>query len=206
MLTLRGHKNTGLRTAVVTAPVGLVVTLQLVKDWIKANYGTSASEDAVLTSLIKAATTRIEKFLGRSLLEQTRHVWLETHADNFRIPYGPVREITAAKKWNSGESEPLVEGTDYFLSPAISAEAPRDTEINFNQVFRVSTGYGAHSLELTYDAGYVTVPEDIIHGVKLQVAHDWVTRGDKMQMANIMPLTALVKSYIRGYKTTRKWG
>lgn len=71
------------------------VTLSEAKAYIKVP-STITSDDTLITSLIKAARRKIEKYMGLSLISRTVEMYADIQTCNlFSLLYGPIDEITS---------------------------------------------------------------------------------------------------------------
>jgi hypothetical protein len=68
------------------------VTLLDVKGWLKIDV---SDDDALLTELITTARQDCEAYLNISLIERTVTAFLQIGLEEMRLPYGPVKEVTA---------------------------------------------------------------------------------------------------------------
>lgn len=79
---------------VVVAASSYPVSLQEAKDHLRV---TGSETDNYITSLIKAATVRIEKELGIALIERTFEIKFDSFANQIALPNGPVEEVVSVK-------------------------------------------------------------------------------------------------------------
>ena len=76
------------------------------------------SDDTLITALIVAAREHVENYLGGSLVQQTRAVYLSSWPYfPFRLPCGPVQSIDSVKYTDSDGVEHTVSEDLYYLSP-----------------------------------------------------------------------------------------
>ena len=132
------------------------VTLAVVKNRLKATYGTDATEDAEITSMIKAAREMIERYCDLSLGEKTIEVFFhsdEIAAKRARLPAGPHGTIEYVKRVNQqGTATTLTLNSDYykrgldfyeleFLSASVNPWS-EDSALADDYKVKLTAGYG----------------------------------------------------------------
>ena len=156
------------------------VTLAVVKNRIKAKYGTDTVEDAEINSMIKAARQMIEVYcdlsLGSKVIEIFYHAD-EVAAKRVRLPAGPHSVMTAnypVRINQEGTETALTLNTDYykrgtlfweleFLTATINPWSEGDMTDDDYKI-RLTAGYG-----ITGDNATETIPEGIKQALELQV-------------------------------------
>ena len=154
------------------------VTLAVVKNRIKAKYGTDATEDAEINSMIKAARQMIELYcdlsLGSKVIEIFYHAD-EVSAKRVRLPAGPHSVMTSVKRINQeGTETALTLNTDYykrgtlfweleFLTSTVNPWSEGAVTADDYKI-RLTAGYG-----ITGDNATETIPEAIKQAIELQV-------------------------------------
>lgn len=148
---------------VVTNPQTLTtITLQEAKDHLIV---TSADDDTILTSMLAACISAIERYCGVSILQQTislqADIWYE-----FELPYGPVAAFTsAAIKTAINTYTTLVANTDYEI----------DNTLQFPRYIPFQTG----RIKMVYTTGYADkIPGDLKLAVLNELAFRYENRGD----------------------------
>lgn len=123
----------------VTASSKDVVSLAEVKAWAKVDHN---DDDALLASLITAATTSAEEFLNRSLLTQTWKLTLDQmqngYADDLPagvydmpmtalycglprvivLPKGPVQSVSSVTTYSTANAATTYASSNYFVDTA----------------------------------------------------------------------------------------
>lgn len=170
--TYRGYK-------IISGAATTLLTLDDVRAHL--NLPASLGNDAYLASLVRAATKAAETYTGLSLLSQT----VQDQHDGFpcgRTPIvlrlSPVTAITSiAYTDTAGDSQTWTNGeyvTDLVSSPARIAPGV--------DYFYPSTSTKIGSVQVTYTAGFgstaASVPQDIIHAVRMLVADYYENRGE----------------------------
>lgn len=96
------------------------VTLAVVKNRIKAKYGTDAKEDDEISSMITAARSLIENYCDRTLAQKTIEIFYhadEVMAKRVRLPAGPHKSIAdgyPVRINQSGTETALTLNSDYY--------------------------------------------------------------------------------------------
>lgn len=140
------------------------ITLAQAKSQLKIDFTT---DDTLLTALITAARSQIEQYTGVSIVEREVIALCKLTGDNwFELPYGPVVGTPVVSTVSIGGSTPEtitdfdIVGTDFKMV------CPGDNTIEYPFL-------------ITYDAGYTTVPPDLIDAILYQVAYLYEHRGDE---------------------------
>lgn len=126
-------------------------------------------DDRYIRSLIRAATTWAESFMGRKVINQTLTVLFDGNevAGRFQLPYSPVSSVTSFKVFNTDGTEETVSTDYYYLSGDSPGHiVPQDGGWQIYRPWKAA--------EIVYVAGYgnsgLSVPDDIIHAIKMIVA------------------------------------
>jgi hypothetical protein len=158
----------------VTGVTDEFTTLEKVKYDAKIT-GADANRDTVLLQMIAGVTAQMQGWMGRSIVQGTATAEKVSpfYDDEIHVEHYPIIEIASLEENGTA----LVADTDY--------EANGD-DIRSGRIVRISGGYpsrwlaGRRTVEITYDYGYVTVPEDLVtHATALVVAkfHETVQSG-----------------------------
>jgi uncharacterized phiE125 gp8 family phage protein len=142
---------------VVTEPI--LVTE--VKNYLHIDFD---NDDIFLSSLITSARLRLERFTGCSFAPKTIKVYAELFND-FELPYGPITSITTVRKW-AGDAD-FDTLTDYVTK---------------GSQFKIFVPESCGEYELTYVAGYTSLPEDLKLAMLLEIAHRYENRGDEIKL------------------------
>ena len=177
-----------------TANSTLIVTLAEIKEHLRLE-NSYTTEDTLLTSYLKAATTMAEKYMNRFILDTTISAFYDQFPDEqFDVYKGKVSEITAitykdadsaAQTWTSSKYD-----TDLHSIPA-------RIKPNINESFPDSDG-SMNNIQIAYKVGWPTVsdvPEDIKIAIKLTTARLYLVREDGVHK---MPGTA--ENYLNPFR------
>lgn len=158
----------------IVAPATPVLSLDDVKAHLRV---TGDHEDALITSLVEAATAWLDGWrgvLGIALQPQTWKMTLDRFpAGVINLPLGPVISIEAVKYTDATGDEQTVPPTDYEVQGARIRPVPGWPT--------TSGAMGAVRVEFVAGEG---APESIKHVVRLLVAHWYENReatGGKME-------------------------
>jgi uncharacterized phiE125 gp8 family phage protein len=152
-----------------TAPTGLALELQAVKEHLRVDHNT---EDALIEALIGTATEWVETFTARALLTQTWDaLWDRVpEAGYLRLPKSPVVSITHVKYVDMNGAQ--------ITWPSIEWQADIASE-----PARIVNAYGynwpvlrpqLHPLEVRYVVGYgeaAQIPAGIRQAMLLIIGH-----------------------------------
>lgn len=151
----------------ITAATTPVLTLIEAKAHLRVD---TSDEDALITSLITAATETAEQRTGRALMAQTWELTLDAFPDAFELTRLPVASITSLKYYDGAGVLTTMAGADYVL----------DASDDFGPAF-VIPAYGTtwpsareqvNAVALRFVSGYASaadVPDPIKSWIKLQV-------------------------------------
>jgi len=144
-------------------------------------------DDALVTSLIKAARQHVEEHTHRKLIEQT----LQTRFDTFPasngailVPWPKLMSLTSLQYIDTnGTTQTLTVTTDYVVDA-------------YSEPARIVPAYGKNwpttqaminAVTLEYEAGYgaaANVPEAIVHAMKLIIGH-WYQNREAVVLGTI---------------------
>lgn len=152
----------------ITAPSTFPVTLAEAK--LHCRIDTNA-DDALVTSLITAATDMAEQQTGRAIMAQTWELTLDSFPEAFQLTKVPVQSIVSLKYYDASGVQQTLAGANYAV----------DTADDFGVAYVVpaynaawpTTRDQANAVALRYVAGYAdaaSVPEPIKQWVKLAVS------------------------------------
>ena len=177
------------RYQLVTDNDNLAVSLDDVKAWLKIDITT---DDALITSLIKAATLEIEKYIRRELLTKLFILYLDTF---------PLQSILSLSYRYSNYNNILVKRSklndiasiEYFSDSVLTVfdnslyDFTFDNQyaeiylIDLNSVWPI-TDIRKQAVQITFSAGFGVdesfVPEDLKLALKMLVAFLYENRGD----------------------------
>lgn len=178
------------RFQLVTAPSEQPVSLADVKSYLKIDHN---DEDAVITSLIAAATGLVEQFLNIRLVTQTVKITVDSFPESQVLPLGigPLQSVNSLKTIDRAGVTDTVSNTIYkignkqphgSLVVAESADWPA-TELRADAGVEVEAvvGYGAAA----------AVPQIIKGAIFQTVAGLYENRGDINLKLSPMALTLL---------------
>jgi uncharacterized phiE125 gp8 family phage protein len=151
----------------ITPPSAPAVTLAEAKAHLRVDV---ADEDALITSMVVAASEAAEQATGRALMPQTWEITLDAFPGAFELTRVPAASVTSLKYWNPAGVQTTLLNTLYAL----------DSSDDFGPA-TVAPVFGASwpdarlqsaAVALRYVAGYAdanAVPESIKAWIKLQV-------------------------------------
>jgi uncharacterized phiE125 gp8 family phage protein len=188
-----------MRTEVTTAPQEEPVTLAQAKSHLIVQHN---EDDTLISALIVAARRFVEMDIGRSLVTQTRRLYLDARetAPPIVLPYGPVQSVTGFEVFDvDGNAWGAVTSSAYYLAGDRICVGEATGAASWPTADRVY-----ESFRITYRAGYGDgddVPGDLAHAIKITVGDLYLNRetlvGAGLVVTNI-PVSAkvLLQSYI----------
>lgn len=192
-----------LKLVPVASPATMPLTLEEAKQHLRLDAADTA-DDALVATLVRAATAAAERFTGRALLAQTWDLFLDdwppgadepiwegrrTGADLGRRPWAialprpPLRAVVHVKTYNDVGLAAIWDAANYFVD---TASAPGRLALRGGRVWPLP-GRSANGIEIRFDAGYgeaaTDVPEPLRQGLRQLVAWLYENRGDAMEAA-----------------------
>lgn len=141
------------------------VTVDEAKGWLRISDDIT-DDDTLLTELITVARIMCEKYACISFIERTVKAILNNSCGSISLPYGPVGDIATYKDINDTDvTSTIVKGSE------------------FKMLFEPCLNY----IEVTYTAGYVTLPYQLKRALLCQVAYLYENRGDAQKGAQMSP-------------------
>lgn len=145
------------------------LTVQEVKDYLRLEGFIDDSEslssdfdddDTLISELITSARLGLEEFTGLSFIPKTWKIEFTNLAGDFKIPFGPVTEITSL----TDSDDDLTAITEYT------------TTIDLK---KLKTPLQADMI-MTYEAGYSVLPKKLKEAMLKEVAYRYTHRGDEL--------------------------
>lgn len=157
------------------------VTLTEIKNFCRIDADYSAEDDVLLLTA-GAAREKLEKELNLSFAAKT--IMVQFDGFPLDIPYGPITEITSLVSSTDTADPPTeIEYTSYGLDfKSIYVNSVNHCVI----IYPVGTEEGNLNYNLTYEAGYDTLPKALKQALLLQIDFDIKNQG--MPMDDISPL------------------
>jgi len=160
---------------VTAAPGTTPVTLAEAKAHLKVS---DATDDTLITSLIKAATDYAEKYTGRDLINRTYQTYRDDFCDSLELRRAPISSVSAveylvAGVWTAVASTvwQLNFGNDY-----------RRLSLKVGQIWPTNQDAQEQAVRVTFVAGYgaatTDVPEEFRQGILQHVLALYENRGD----------------------------
>jgi uncharacterized phiE125 gp8 family phage protein len=177
---------------VVTPPVELAVSLALVKEHLKLDLS-DTSQDTYLTLLIRAVTSTIEKYTGRTLINTEFKTYRECFTNSFLVKRSKLQSITFIKYY-----------TDSVLTEVDSDIYYISDETNFASVFLVDGESWPSDVDdrvqpivIQFIAGYGDTQADIPYDLQIvlldAIAYFYENRGDCSDGCSLIDATFLPK-------------
>jgi uncharacterized phiE125 gp8 family phage protein len=123
-------------------------------------------DDQLIEDCIAAATSMVEDYLGRSLMEQTWRLTLGAFADTIILPRGPVRSVAAVTYLDAAGAAQTVPSEVYAFDDSGDPQAlVRQPSGSWP-----APGARVNPVSITFVAGYQTVPAPIKRAILMLVA------------------------------------
>ncbi len=180
------------KTAPSVEPVVIADMTDAGTDYSRIDF---AADDTLITNLIQSAREWVEKFLGRSLITQTRVAYITNYDQRVWLPYGPIDTTSTdviVKEKYLDQSTTLTKDSDFYVMGYTTA--PSDVFLNMSSSLNVTTGkyppeafLANHHLEIEYVCGYGSAASDVpmpIREAIMRIAStSYETRNDHSQTA-----------------------
>ena len=201
---------------VTTEPTAEPLSLQEVKEYLRLE---DASDERVVQPMITAVRQFAEEHLGRSLMQQTITLYLDTAIDTENplwegmrtapdlnyyknyivLPKSPVQSVTSVKTYNDSDTATTMAASKYYVDTSREpARIVLRTGESFPTALRV-----ANAIEVIYIVGYASafaIPEPIRLGMFQHIAHLYEHRGDMGEYLQAREIPAMIKMLYAPYR------
>jgi uncharacterized phiE125 gp8 family phage protein len=162
----------------VTSDIGTEpVTVAEAKAYLHIDFST---DDTFIGTLITAARKRLERYTGVSFGTKTIKAYMEMYYQQ-EIPYGPIQSVTQVRSFVGGTEFETLASDEYELK---------------GSDYQIFNPEAMGEYELTYQAGYTTLPDDLKLAILAEVAFRYENRGDD----NVKTLCNTAKDLAIPYK------
>ena len=172
------------------------VTLDEMKVFARVDF---EDDDDLLKSLIKSARVKVERWLGRALITQTRSIMLADgsfgYAGKIVLPNPNVQSVSSVKYYDTNEVEQTASSALYRLVNGSDPDNEAFVELLVNQTWPTATVERELPWTVTYVCGFgadaESVPEEIKLGIKM-LAATWYEHRELLVVgptANNMPFS-----------------
>ncbi|MCG1029308.1 phage gp6-like head-tail connector protein [Virgibacillus halodenitrificans] len=162
---------------VITYPANSPIKLDLVKDYLRIDYG---EEDALIQGMINAAISHTENFTRRSLSIKTYELTLNKYKNRVKLPKPPFVSLDSVKDENLQPIEHVVleeDGTAFVV---------------FENSFEKAI--------ITYQSGYEEMPKPIEQAILMLVSHFYENRELAIVGTSVVKLPFSVEALLYPYK------
>jgi uncharacterized phiE125 gp8 family phage protein len=177
----------------ITAPTVDPVTVDEVQDHLRIS-----GEEAMVSRLIKSATSVIENYLGRRLITQVWDQYFECWRDRMTLFYPPLQTLDSLKYYDLDGTQRTLASTHYWVTTDDPAQIVRAYETTWPElqygrpqpiVARMTIGYGLEA----------AVPQDIKDAIKLFATDLYEHRGSVV-IGSVSKIPGYVTSLCHHYK------
>jgi len=161
---------------VTTPPTEMPVSRPQVRHFIQSNLtdGEINEEDKLIDNLIKAATSKLQKYACLSFVTQTINMKAYEIDDELELVYGPVQSITSVDSIDSQNNLTPVSG--------YQAKGNQYKKIAFPSIFTMSSGkVSTMDAQIVYVAGFgdrSAQPESVQMAILKQCQADYEYRKE----------------------------
>lgn len=155
-------------------------------------------DDAYITTLIQVARAHVENWIGQRLITQTWNLILDDFPIGSReiiIPYGPVQSVASVTYIDSGGTLQTYPAPNYTLD--VATFVARLYPI-YSLIWPI-TRYQRNAITVQYTTGYGAAgsncPQNIVHAIKMLVAH-WYEQREILVESRLAPLPQAVEALL----------
>ena len=143
------ENNSYMKTALVTGPTGILLSLDEVKDHLRVDHDES---DPLIQSFIMAATTQIENITNRKLLTQTWKAYADAWpSEFFTLPYGNLQSVTAVNYTDEDGVQVAVTASEYIVD---IVSDPGRVVLGEDEQWPNDDLYPSNPIEIEFTCGY----------------------------------------------------
>lgn len=175
------------RTAAGTTPVSLIEAKAHLR-W------TNEDEDSTVEGMLLAAVAMVGEMAGRALTSETWVLACDTLSGDLVLPKSPVTGVTSVKYYDAADTIQTATLGDYYVF----------TSDDYTTVRPKSGAWPIYStradaLQVTFTAGYTTIPKELRQAVLLAVGDMYMNRGDVGGAGASAAIEALVSLHRLGW-------
>lgn len=139
-----------MKTVLVTAPTGMVVSLSEAKAHLRVDH---ASDDGYIQSLLAATVGWVENFTLRRLLTQTWKVFLDEWPDRnyIELPFGQLQSVTSIKYKDTDGTEYTMDSGDYTVD---ADSDPGRVVLDYGESWPSATLHPSNPIYIEFVCGY----------------------------------------------------
>lgn len=166
------------------APTSTPITLTEAK---AHSYVTIAADDTLITAMINTATIQTENYTGLQIIDATYVQTLDTWENTIKLLRNPVKSITSIKYFDEDNVLQTLTATDFILDDFILPNRLiKDVDASLPTLKNKP-----NAVEITFVAGFETIPEPLRSYIKMEVA----TLYENREVFNVMKQNALPSRY-----------
>lgn len=189
--------------SVQTAPAGEPISASQAKTHMRVS---DSNSDTYIGLLIKAARIYAEEvMLRRALITQTLDLWLDKwpNGNVINLPRPPLQSVTSIVYYDTDDTEAAFAAANYHVD---TDSEPGRIILNDGQSWASSDLRTAHAIRVRFVAGYgdsaTDVPQDILHGLYLLIAH-WFEHREPVLVGaggTVVALPMAAEALLGGYR------
>jgi hypothetical protein len=169
------------------------ISLQTAKDWIRVS---GTDDDNLITQLIIECIEAIELFCGISIRQKSVTIIIDVKQQKLcefieiKLPYGPIISSFSGNDLITVKYKNGVKQSD-FQDKTVDVDFFYDGLEDITIKFPVPGVY-----KITYNAGYTSVPNLLLHAIRAEIAFRYEYRGDAQDVADnrLLCATAMAKA------------
>ena len=157
-----------------TAPTVEPVSLEELKAHLRVDID---DDDALITSIGKAARQQAEVYTGRAFCTQTWDLFLDSWPTVIYLPYPPLSSVTSITYTDTAGDSQTVSTSVYTVD---TDSEPGRIYLAYGQTWPTTRGI-RHAITVRYVCGYgaaAAVPENVKHAIKIMAADMYENREE----------------------------
>ena len=156
-------------------------------------YAPTSAEDSLLTTVLAAATARIEDITGRQLMTATWDYSIQhwPDSDRIKLPFGNLVAAGLTIKWkdSDGDETTLTISDDYLIET--NGEACGSIVLPYGESWPSGTLYPSNPITISFVCGYTTaalVPDELQIALKFEAQNIWRHGGEEKSLNSLVKL------------------
>lgn len=175
------------RTAIGASPISLVDAKAHLR-W------PGEDDDAALERMLFAAVAMVGEMAGRAMTSETWVLSCDAISGDLVLPKSPVTAVTSVKYYDATDTLQTATLSDYYVF----------TSDDYTTVRPKSRAWPIYStradaLQVTFTAGYATLPHELRQAVFLALGDMYMNRGDDSAGKSAAAIDALVSLHRLGW-------
>lgn len=159
------HGRNILNEATFTNTGSEPITTADMKSWAKID---TSADDTLIDNLITEVIDTVERQYNFAIVDKDVTAVYEQYTERVDLPYKPVKSISSIDRLDEGTKE-TIESDDYRLQGGV---------LYIYEQYRSESRWWRQGLEVSYKAGWSSIPKAISLGLKQAILSNYEDRED----------------------------